>query len=189
MRWFLLVTVLAVGGTVAFVVGTQLAGTRYRTPDFRLEDPDGRVWTDEDLEGRLSLIYFGFNTCPEICPTELGKIAGALDHLGGEASQVRPVFVTIDPERDTPEVMATVPSLYHPRLLPLRGDPTATAQAAAEFHVTYRKVPRESVAPGYYDINHTSNIFLLDRAGRHVKTLRRPYSVGDIVEILEPYLE
>lgn len=135
-------------------------------PAFALRAADGRAVTDADLRGRVSLIYFGFTTCPDVCPTELGWMMRVLRQLGPLADGVQPVFVTVDPERDTPERLAAYARAFHPRLLALTGDPEQVRAAADAFGVIYRKQTPVSQQSGFYLIDHTMTTFVLDRDGR-----------------------
>jgi len=131
---------------------------------FTLTDHTGRQVTDRDYLGGFVLIYFGYTFCPDVCPTELGDIAQALDELGDDAAAVTPVMITVDPERDTPQVLAGYVALFHERLVGLTGTPEQIKQVASAYRVYYRKAEN----PGYTDylMDHTSFIYLLDPQGK-----------------------
>lgn len=135
-------------------------------PAFSLLASDGRRVTDADLHGSISLVYFGFTTCPDVCPTELGWMMRTLRRLGPLEGQVRPVFISVDPERDTPERLAAYAQAFHPRMLALTGTPAEVAAAAAAFGVVYRRQTPVSRQDGFYLIDHTMTTFVLDRDGR-----------------------
>jgi cytochrome oxidase Cu insertion factor (SCO1/SenC/PrrC family) len=137
-------------------------------PDFTLLDCDGRTVTTADLRNQVCLIYFGFTTCPDVCPTELGWMVRVMRQLGPLAAQVRPVFITIDPERDTPAKLTAYAQAFHPRMLPLTGSAEQIAHAAASFGVVYRKQTPVSQQAGFYLIDHTMTTFVLGRDGRIV---------------------
>ena len=140
-------------------------------------DPSGRVVTDRDLRGRWSLLYFGYTSCPDVCPTELQTMAEALDALGPDlAGRVQPVFVTVDPERDTPERLADYVKLFHPRLMGLTGTPAQVVQAARAFRVYYAKA--RSGDGDAYLMDHSSFVYLLDPEGA-VRALFRPGTTAD----------
>ena len=130
---------------------------------FRLVDQNGKTVTDADLKGKWSLIYFGYTHCPDACPTALNDIAVALDELGPKRAAVRPVFITVDPERDTPEVLKAYVTAFDAPILALTGTPEEIAQAAKGYRVYYAKHPE---AGGDYSMDHTSLIYVMDPKGR-----------------------
>jgi cytochrome oxidase Cu insertion factor (SCO1/SenC/PrrC family) len=140
-------------------------------PVFTLLSSDGKTITDADLRGHIALVYFGFTTCPDVCPTELGWMMRTLRQLGPLASQVQPVFITVDPERDSPEKLAAYAQAFDPRMLALSGSAQQIADAAAAFGIIYRKQTPVSQQPGFYLIDHTMTTFVLGRDGRIVHRL------------------
>jgi protein SCO1/2 len=145
---------------------------------FSLVDHTGRAVTERDFAGRPLLVYFGFTYCPDVCPTELGSIAAALDAMGPAGEQVTPIFVSIDPERDTPEAMADYVSRFHPRLIGLTGSAEQVAQAARAYRVYYAKVrPRDSTD---YLMDHSSFIYFVGPDGR-VRSLFRPETAPEAI--------
>lgn len=135
---------------------------------FSLVDHHGRAVTDEDFRGRFLLIYFGYTSCPDVCPTELSKMAAALDSLGAAAAEVQPLFITVDPARDTTALLAGYVAHFHPRLLGLTGSARQVADAQATFRV-HSSRSSESGDGGYL-MNHSLLTFLLGRDGRHLET-------------------
>lgn len=135
---------------------------RQVTARFDLVNQEGRRTTERDFDGRLLLVYFGYTFCPDMCPTALAVMAAAMDELGEElASHVQPILITVDPERDTPAVLAGYVPLFHPTLIGLTGTAEQIARTAADFHIQYRKVhPSESAATDYL-MDHTGFIFLI----------------------------
>jgi cytochrome oxidase Cu insertion factor (SCO1/SenC/PrrC family) len=133
---------------------------------FALYDPDGRRVSLADLRGKLVLLYFGFAACPDVCPTDLALIAQALNELGPAADEVQPLFVTIDPRRDTPAVLREYVSAFHPRLVALTGTEAEVRRVATDFKVFFEKVQPRGAKD--YTIDHTAYTFLLDRAGEFV---------------------
>ncbi len=107
---------------------------------FELFDHNGRTRTERDFRGRLMLVYFGFTYCPDVCPTDLQAIGLAMDKLGGDSADVQPLFVTVDPERDTPAHLAEYVKLFHPRLIGLTGSAEAIRRAADAYKVYYARV-------------------------------------------------
>lgn len=133
---------------------------------FRLTDADGRRVALADFRGRLVLLYFGFASCPDVCPTDLAAMAQALRELGAAADEVQPLFVTLDPRRDSPAVLREYAAAFHPRLLALTGSEREIRRVATDFKVFYEKV--ELPGTRTYAIDHTAYTFLLDREGRFV---------------------
>ena len=109
--------------------------------DFRLADHNGKVRTPAEFRGKAVALFFGYTHCPDMCPTTLADLAQAMRLLGNDAARVQVLFVTVDPERDTPEMMAQYVPAFHPSFLGLHGDEQATAQAAKAFYVGYQKQP------------------------------------------------
>jgi cytochrome oxidase Cu insertion factor (SCO1/SenC/PrrC family) len=151
---------------------------------FALVDHTGRRRTDADFRGKLLLVYFGFTYCPDICPTDLQAIGLALDRLGGAGDVVQPLFVTLDPERDTPAHLADYVPLFHPRLVGLSGDVSAIRQAARAYKVYYAKV---ATAADDYTIDHSGFIYLMDRAGQYLGFFppgTPPDRMADVIRLL-----
>jgi protein SCO1/2 len=132
--------------------------------DFRLTDHKGQVRTLADFRGKVVVMFFGYTQCPDVCPTTLSDLAAALQKLGADAGRVQVLFVTVDPERDTPELLAQYVPAFNPTFLGLFGDTAATAAAAREFKVLYQKQPGST--PGSYTMDHTAGTFIFDPQGR-----------------------
>ena len=197
-RRFVLVAVL-LGGLVILAAGAFLglglreapkgaAGTLLASAiggPFRLVDQNGKTVTDADLKGKWSLIYFGYTHCPDACPTTLNEIAIALDDLGPKRDAVRPVFITVDPERDTPEVLKSYVTSFDAPILALTGTPEAVAQAAKDYRVYYAKHPEPG---GDYSMDHSSVIYVMDPEGRFTATFTPESSPEDIAARLKKLL-
>lgn len=125
---------------------------------------DGRARTLADFQGRLVVLTFGFTHCPDICPTTLADVAQALTSLGRDAERVQVLFMTVDPERDTPARLAKYVPAFDPRFLGLYGDAEATQRVAKEFKIFYDK--REGSSPDSYSVDHSAQIYVLDAKGR-----------------------
>jgi protein SCO1/2 len=140
---------------------------------FSLIDQNGRPVTDQDMKGRPFLVFFGFTHCPDICPTALFEVSEMLRALGPDAERVRALFITVDPERDTPKVLKEYLSSFDPHLSALTGDPEAIAAVAKSYRVYFKKVP---LAEGGYTMDHTALVYLMDKEGRFVApfSLKRP---------------
>lgn len=132
---------------------------------FALVDQNGRLRTDKDFRGHWVLLYFGYTYCPDVCPTTLALMAAALGRLGAKAEKVEPLFVTVDPERDTPAVLKKYLAVFGPRFIGLTGTPAQIAQVAHAYRVYYAKHKLEG---GTYSVDHSSVVYLLDPRGKFV---------------------
>jgi protein SCO1/2 len=195
---FVLVAALF-AGLVILGAGAFLALSLHETPrgaagtllasaiggPFRLVDQNGKTVTDADLKGKWSLVYFGYTHCPDACPTALNDIAIALDELGPQRNAVRPVFVTVDPERDTPAVLKSYVTAFDAPILALSGTPEEIAQAAKGYRVYYAKHPE---AGGDYSMDHSSVIYVMDPEGRFTASFTQENSPEEIAERLKKLL-
>jgi len=134
---------------------------------FSLIDQNGNKFTDADLKGKWQLVFFGYTHCPDVCPTALNDLSLALDQLGGKEKQVGIVFISVDPARDTPEVLKFYVESFGGPIEALTGTPEEVAQAAKDYKVFYAKHPR---ADGGYDMDHSALIYVMDPNGRFVAT-------------------
>lgn len=132
--------------------------------DFHLIDQNGKPRSLADFRGKVVVIFFGYTQCPDVCPTTMAELAEVMKTLGPKADGVQVLFVTIDPERDTPALLANYVPRFDPRFLGLTGDPQAIAATAKEFKVFYQKVPGQT--PGSYTMDHTAGSYVIDREGR-----------------------
>lgn len=164
--FFTTISALCLAALIAFVmVRMETAAPRDIVADnfggpFTLIDHTGRAVTEKDFARKYRLIYFGFTYCPAICPTELAKMAKTLNALGPDADVITPLFITVDPERDTQDVMAKYVEMYHPRLIGLTGTPEQIKQTAKEYKIYYAKV--EGPAMTEYTMDHSSFIYFMD---------------------------
>jgi cytochrome oxidase Cu insertion factor (SCO1/SenC/PrrC family) len=133
---------------------------------FALIDQTGTPRSDQDFKGKLLLVYFGFTYCPDICPTDLQAITLAIDQLGTAGDKVQPLFITVDPERDTAAHLAEYVPMFHPRLIGLTGDAAAIRKAADAYKVYYAKVTNEAGTD--YTIDHTAFVYLMDADGKYL---------------------
>ncbi len=134
---------------------------------FTLTAHTGERVSNETFRGKLMLLVFGFTYCPDVCPTELQVVSAALDEMGTKAADIQPLFVTIDPERDTPAVLAAYVGNFHPRLIGLTGTPEEIRTIAAAYRVYYARAKGGSDAD--YLMDHSSIIYLMGRDGRFLK--------------------
>lgn len=154
---------------------------------FELIDQYGRTVTDKDFRGRPMLIYFGFAYCPDICPTSLARNAAALDLLGKQGEAIQPILITVDPERDTPEVLKSYAEAFDPRLIALTGSPEQIAAVAKAYRVFYKKV-EEGRGPGDYLIDHSAFTYLIDGDGHFRQFFRHDLSAEAMAERLRAAL-
>jgi cytochrome oxidase Cu insertion factor (SCO1/SenC/PrrC family) len=154
---------------------------------FELIDQTGRVRTEQDFRGQLMLVYFGFTYCPDVCPADLQAIGLALDKLGADAAQVQPLFISVDPERDTSDHLAEYVPLFHPRLIGLTGSADAIRRAADAYKVYYAKVALGK-DPSDYTVDHTAFIYLMDRGGNYLGFFPPGTSADRMIEIIRPHL-
>lgn len=129
--------------------------------EFELTDHQGMVRTEEDFSGRWMLDFFGFTNCPDVCPTTLSEVAAVTDGLGEDTAKVQPIFITVDPERDTPTVLAQYVPLFDAGIIGLTGTPEQVAATAETFPIFYERI-EEPAAPDRYTMGHTSHLFLFD---------------------------
>jgi protein SCO1/2 len=132
--------------------------------DFRLTDHTGKLTTLSDFRGKAVVVFFGYTQCPDVCPTTMAEMKSVLQQLGSDAKRVQVLFVTVDPERDTRELLANYVPAFDASFLGLYGDPETTAKTAKEFKVFYQKVPGKT--PAGYSVDHTAGSFVFDPQGR-----------------------
>jgi protein SCO1/2 len=143
--------------------GTDITGADFGK-SLALTGHDGKPRVLEDFRGKLVVLFFGYTHCPDICPTTLADAAAALKTLGPDAARVQVLFVTVDPERDTPELLAKYVPAFNPDFLGLSGTAAATERVAKEFKIFYEKRP--GTAPGAYTVDHSAQCYVLDADGR-----------------------
>ncbi len=143
---------------------------------FHLEDQNGKPITDQDMKGRPFLVFFGFTHCPDICPTTLFDMSQLLHQLGPDADRTGALFITVDPERDTPAVLKDYLSNFDPHLRGLTGDPASVNAAIKAYRVYAKKIPLEG---GDYTMDHTAVVYLMDKDGHFVApfNMNRPTDV------------
>jgi protein SCO1/2 len=165
---------LAIFASVTVIVANGVASaSEFRTSDVtgqgygdvmtRLVGQDGRVRSRDDFKGRVTVLLFGFTHCPDLCPTALSNMAALLDQLGEDRDRVQIAFITVDPERDTPEVLRDYMGAFGPNYLGLTGEPDAIRRAAKGFKVFFQKIP---LPDGDYTMDHSAVIYVLDLQAR-----------------------
>ncbi len=158
----LIATLAACGAGGPAFQASDISGSSFGR-DFELKDPQGRTRTLADFRGKAVVLFFGYTQCPDVCPTTLAALAETMKRLGPDADRVQVLFVTVDPERDTPALLAQYVPAFDPRFLGLYGDADATARTAKEFKVLYQKVAGPS---GNYTMDHSAGTYVFDPQGR-----------------------
>lgn len=162
----------------ASFVNTDLTGATFAR-GLTLDDHDGRQRTLADFHGKVVVVFFGYTSCPDICPSTLARLAGAMQQLGAEAQRVQVLFVTLDPERDSGERLKTFVPWFHPGFLGLRGDAAQTRAASEEFRVfSARKAVDGELG---YVLDHSTGAYVFDPAGRIRLYVKDSASIEEIV--------
>jgi protein SCO1 len=177
---FSAVVFIVTGRSPAPIVGPSAIGG-----PFRLVDHNARPLTDQDLKGKPFLVFFGFTHCPDVCPTTLFEVSEILRTLGRDADRVAALFVTVDPERDTPDKLKDYLSSFDPHLVGATGDPGAVKAMEKSYRVYAKKVPTEG---GNYTMDHTAIVYLMDKEGRFVTPFNIKRRPADAAEDLRRYL-
>lgn len=167
--------------------GPQTTGKALVGGPFTLTDESGERVTDKDFRGRYTLVFFGFTGCPDICPASLQLIAAVLDNLGAKADRITPIFISVDPERDTPQKLAEYTNAFDPRIVGLTGTPEEVAAVAKAYKVYYKKVPNAD-SPGNYGMDHTSILYVMGPDGSYLTHFTPTTSVDDMTAKLEKIL-
>lgn len=164
---------------------TDITGAEFGR-ELALNGHDGKPRTLADFRGKAVLVFFGYTHCPDVCPTTLADAAQALKALGKDGDRVQVLFVTVDPERDTPEVLSKYVPAFDARFLGLHGDAAAIQKAAKEFKIYYEKRPGK--APGEYTMDHSGQSYVFDTEGRIRLLLRHDRLSQDLAEDLRTLL-
>ncbi len=165
---------------------TDITGVDYGKSLSLTDTGTGKRVSLEDFRGKLVMLFFGFTHCPDVCPTTLLKAAEVRKALGADGARMQVLFVTVDPERDTPEVLSRYVPAFDPSFIGLRGDADETAKAAREFKVFYQKVPNKDGTS--YTVDHTAASYILDTEGRLRLFVRHTQPVEEIVADLKQLL-
>ncbi len=153
---------------------------------FKLIDQTGKRRTNADFRGKLLIVYFGYTYCPDVCPTDLAQISLAIDKLGTGGDAVQPLFISVDPERDTPGVLASYVAMLHPRLIGLTGTPEQVRAVADSCKAYYAKY--SPPGGGAYLIDHTGFVYLMGRSGEYLGFFPPGTSADRMVEIISQHL-
>ena len=164
----------------------QTSGKALIGGPFTLVGRDGKPVTDQAFRGKYMLVFFGFTHCPDICPAELQVMAAALDELGPKANDIIPIFITLDPERDTPMVVSDYVANFSPRFVGLTGTPEQIAEAAKAYRVVYSKF-QEDKASSDYSIDHSALVYLMGKDGEYITHFAYGTPASQMTEALRRY--
>jgi protein SCO1 len=185
----------ALAGAAALIVtraptGPEVAttGTALIGGPFTLVGRDGKTVTDRAFRGKYMLVFFGFTHCPDICPAELQVLSAALDELGPKANEIIPIFITLDPERDTPPVVTGYVMNFSPRFVGLTGSPEQISEAAKAYRVTYSKFQEDETKPDDYSIDHSALVYLMGKDGEYLTHFAYGTPAAKMAETLRRYL-
>ena len=183
MGLLLAVLLIGVGGLL------WLSGNGGNSPisiggPFTLQDGSGKTVTDRDFRGKYMLVYFGYTFCPDVCPTTLNAVGDAMDKLGPAAGRIRPVFITVDPKRDTPSVVKQYVAAFGSNIDGLTGTPQEIAKAAKEYRVYYAE-HRTGPGPNDYSMDHSSVLYLMGPDGGFVAPVRADQSGDELAAELK----
>lgn len=168
----------------------KLVDARDTLPPLALRMQDvktGKVVTAQDYRGQVVVLFFGYTFCPDVCPTTLGTLTAVMDQLKGQSRKVTVLYVTVDPERDTPQALKDYVGSFSPRTVGLRGTPNELAVLARRYRVAYTRV--EGSTPQYYTMNHTATVFIFDKDGRIQRLAPYGASVSDIAHDLRRLID
>lgn len=179
------VLALALAAPAAAADEEDVAGIN---PRYLLMAPSGRAVSDGDFAGRFQLISFGYTFCPDVCPTTLAVMTQVLNLLGADAARVQPLFISIDPERDTAEVMRRYTEYFDPRILGLTGSPELVRRAADNYKVTYKKYFEPGVPADRYSVDHSTGMYLLGPDGGFIRKFAHALTAPEIAAKLREYL-
>lgn len=155
---------------------------------FALTDASGKRVTEKNFSGRPLLVYFGFTHCPDVCPAGLQIIAAALDKLGDKAKGMGAVFITVDPERDTPQLLGQYVASFHKDIVGLSGTPEDIAAVTKAYRVYVKKVPDEA-SPDEYSVDHSSFMYLMDGNGEYVRHFPHSVDATELAEVLSKAID
>lgn len=181
-------------GAGILILNTDMQGNRVTTSGkalvggpFELVGKDGKIVTDQDFRGRHMLVFFGYTHCPDICPAELQVMSVALDGLGSDADKVVPIFITLDPERDTPEAVNAYVENFGSNFIGLSGSPEAIAKVAKAYRVSYQKFQDDKTGDNY-SVDHSALLYLMGPDGEYITHIPYGTPASKMTETLRRYL-
>lgn len=168
-------------------LSSKSSGTALIGGPFTMINQKGETVTDQTYAGKYTLLFFGFTFCKDVCPTELQVMTAALAQMGADADKIAPLFVSVDPDRDTPAVMASYVSSFDKRLQGLTGSPEQVAAIAKAYHVFYKKIPNPE-NPNDYEMDHSPILYLMSPDGKFLKYFAYSTDAKGLAETLEKVL-
>ena len=186
-RWRLVVAVIAVvvGVVIGYAIQNLIVDSAPQVGGrFTLTDHNGKRVSDGDFRGKAMVVFFGFTNCPDICPIGLARIAEMMDALGPRAADVQPIFVTVDPGRDTSAVMKSYVEHFSDRIIGLTGTPEQIAAIAKAYRV-YFKIHGDPTTNPNYTVDHSGFVYVMDRSGRFVGTFNPDSQVDAAVKLIQ----
>jgi len=166
-------------------LGSDISGT-HLGKDMALQDTSGKPHTLADYEGKVVVVFFGYTQCPDVCPTSMATLGQAMEQLGDDAGKVQVLMISVDPERDTPEILQAYVSAFNPAFVGLRGTPEELSATAKSFKAYYAKVPGS--APGQYAMDHAASFYLFDKDGEVRALINSNAPADDIVHDIRQLL-
>ncbi len=165
--------------------GSRTEGKALIGGPFSLADTDGKRVTDRDFRGKLMLVFFGYTHCPDVCPTELMNMTQVMEKLGADAKQVAPIFISVDPVRDTPESLSAYVKNFSPLIAGLTGSQEEVASAAKAYRVYFKKAAGGSED---YTVDHSAFVYLMDREGNYLTHFMFNTPAENIVSVIKKYI-
>ncbi len=184
----LLAVVLAAVALTTVKPNSMESGTALIGGPFTMVNQRGETVTEKTYAGKYLLMFFGFTSCADVCPTQLQVMAAALDQLGPLANEITPIFVSVDPDRDSPQVMADYVKNFHPRLQGLTGSPAQLAAFAEIFHIFYAKIP-DPKDPKDYEMDHASLLYVMGPDGKFLKHFQYTTDAKNLADQLKLVLQ
>jgi protein SCO1/2 len=173
------------GEKQAEFLGSDISGT-HLGKDMALQDTDGKPHTLSDYKGKVVVVFFGYTQCPDVCPTSMATLGEAMEQLGDDAGKVQVLMISVDPERDTPEILKAYVSAFNPDFVGLRGTPDELSATAKSFKAYYAKVA--GTAPGQYAMDHAASFYLFDKDGEVRALINSNAPAADIVHDIRQLL-
>ncbi|MGE5469374.1 MAG: SCO family protein [Bacteroidota bacterium] len=194
MQRRLLLLVLALAAPLSLHAGAadQLLDARTSTainPRYLLVGHDGQAVTEQDFPGRFQLIAFGYTYCPDICPTTLVEMTKILGELNDDAPRLQAIFISVDPQRDTPAVLKTYTDFFDPRILGLTGSPELVRRAAQNYRVRYAKISLPGTDPLHYSVDHSAGMYLLGPNGEFIRKFAYGRPLAEVIEEIRAQLK
>lgn len=180
----LLATLLPLSALLSEVSADEAISSESReiVARYLLMDANGRAVSNEDFPGQFQLIAFGYTFCPDICPTTLAEMSVVMTTLDRQSERLQPIFITVDPERDTASVLRSYTSFFHPRIIGLGGSPELVRRAADNFKVRYEKVREPGVPAEQYAVDHSAGMYLLGPDGSYIRKFAYATTPAEIAE-------